>query len=209
MWALAISLATHVVFIYWAQDIKGGSAEPAPPPDVFHIDQHQPKPPPLEPIVTPKPAVPTKPETVARLSHPTPPTSHNTNGPGVVEPRGPVGPPGPIASNGPDPGTGGTVGPTDSPAPSCTAPDIAARAVDVVTPDTPEMAQEQGLTGTTQVQVSLDPSGSVTDASVYRSSGSELLDRAALAAARRSTYHADVRDCEAVSGTYLFSVTFQ
>jgi protein TonB len=209
MWALAISLATHAVFIYWAQDMHGSSAEPAAPPDIIRLDPLR-KPPPPEPIVTPKPVVPVKPAVAARTSRPVLTRVHdNANTDTVEPPVGPVGPVGPINPNGPDVGTTGSPSPTGSPAPSCTAPDVAARALTTVTPDTPAMAQEQGLTGTTQVQVSLDPSGSVTDVRVYRSSGSQLLDNAALGAARQSTYRPDVRNCEAIAGDYLFTVTFQ
>src|SRR5665213_158375 len=38
-WAIAISLAAHAVFIFWAQDLNLGHADPAPPPDVIRLDQ--------------------------------------------------------------------------------------------------------------------------------------------------------------------------
>ncbi len=207
MWALALSLAAHAVVIFWAQGIKVGSADTPEPKHIIVLDQPHPKPPPPPlAIVTPKPIAFVRPTAPAQHHPPAPPIiSHRSGTPGahVV---GPITPPGPI---GPDPGPTGAVEPTSAPAPACTAPDIAARAIDPVTPDTPEIAQEQGLTGTTQIRVSIDANGAVTDVGIYRSSGSSLLDAAALHAARESTYKADIRNCEAVSGSYLFTATFQ
>ena len=206
-WAIAISLAAHAVFIYWAQDLNLGHADPAPPPDVIRLDHPRPTPPPTV-IVTPKPVMPTHPQQTS-LHHPTPPISHNTDTTTTVEPPGKITPPGPPDVGPPDVGPTGPVGPTEPPAPSCTAPDVPAHVLNTATAETPEVAQEQGVTGTTQVEVSIDPDGKITATSIYRSSGSQALDNAALAAARQSTYKADVRACEAVAGSYLFTVVFQ
>jgi len=206
-WAIAISLAAHAVFIYWAQDIHLSHADPVPTPDVIRLEQPRPTPPPTV-MVTPKPVVPTHPQQHTQHQPPKPPVSHNTGTTTTVEP-GNIAPPGPPDVGPPDVGPTGPVGPTESPAPSCTAPDVAAHVVNTATAETPEVAQEQGVTGTTQVEVSIDPDGRITATSIYRSSGSQALDNAALAAARQSTYKADVRDCEAVAGSYLFTVVFQ
>ncbi len=208
MWALAISLAAHAVVIYWAQSIHVSVAYTPDPTHTVTIEHRPPKPPPRPLIiVTPKPIAFVQPATRAHHLRPTPPVvSHDHQGT-TTDTVGPITPPiGPI---GPDPGPTGPVEPTTAPGPVCTAPDVAARALDPVTPDTPELAQEQGLTGTTQVRVTIDANGNVTDVGVYRSSGSSLLDAAALRAARESTYKADIRNCEAVSGSYLFTATFQ
>ena len=77
-----------------------------------------------------------------------------------------------------------------------------------VTPDTPEMAREQGITGVSQIEVTLDASGAVMSASVYKSSGSAALDNAALAAARASRYSPALESCHAVGGSYLFRAEF-
>jgi TonB family protein len=80
--------------------------------------------------------------------------------------------------------------------------------VRAVPPDYPKRAQELGQVGTVQVKVSVSATGAVSAASIYRSSGSEDLDGAALASARASTYAPEVVNCFAVSGTYLFRADF-
>ncbi len=98
---------------------------------------------------------------------------------------------------------------TPTPKPACSAPDIQAKTIDAQTPDKPDDAQAQGLVGTVKVKVDLDASGAVLGASIYESSGSMELDRAALAAARRSSYAPEERECKDVPGSYLFTVDFQ
>jgi TonB family protein len=58
------------------------------------------------------------------------------------------------------------------------------------------------------VKVDLDATGSVTGVSVYQSSGSSLLDGAALGAARQTNYRPQLQDCEPVAGSYIFSANF-
>jgi protein TonB len=208
-WALAISLAAHAILIYWAQDLSRSQADPEQPVQHFRIDRPKRVPPPPTVIVTPKPVVPATPQQTTRHQPPAPPrvssgdktSSGNRPGPIVGPDSGPsgVGPTGPVEPS----------APTEAPTASCAAPDVPAHVVDTATAETPEVAQEQGLTGTTQVEVSIDPDGAITATSIYRSSGSQALDTAALAAARQSTYKADVRNCEAVAGSYLFTVVFQ
>jgi TonB family protein len=82
-------------------------------------------------------------------------------------------------------------------------------ATNKVEPDYPEMARQQGAVGTATIRVSLAPSGAVTGASVYKSSGNAQLDTSALRAARSSSYRAEIRDCEPVAGDYLFVATFE
>ena len=206
MWALAISLAAHAVFIYWGQSLTVGSADPVETPHPFRFDPRRPTPPPPSPIVTPKPVAQPRRAQTSQPRVTTPPTATDSR-------VGPVAPPGPTVTGGPV--TGPDIGPTGPPEPTaaptvaCTAPDIAAHALNAITPETPRLAQEEGLTGTAQVKVSIDAAGSVTDVSIYRSSGSSLLDTAALNAAKESTYKADIRNCEAVPGSYLFTVVFQ
>ena len=207
-WAIAISLATHAVFIYWAQNLNTGQADTTTQPDVIRLEHPKRVPPPPTVIVTPKPVEPAKPQPTTRHQVPNPPRTANN----VVAPTGEH-PPGPVASadpfGPPGPGPTGPVEPTEAPTASCSAPDVPAHVLVTATAETPEVAQEQGVTGTTQVEVSIDPDGRITATSIYRSSGSRALDDAALAAARQSTYKADVRDCEAVAGSYLFTVVFQ
>jgi TonB family protein len=84
-----------------------------------------------------------------------------------------------------------------------------AAVVNAVPPDYPEIARQMGLTGTSLVQLDLTPSGTIANASILTSSGNSLLDRAALAAARASSFRSEVRDCTPVAGSYIFSVAFE
>jgi TonB family protein len=58
-----------------------------------------------------------------------------------------------------------------------------------VEPDYPEELREQGVQGTVTVRYTVDENGKVTDAGVARSSGSDVLDDAALRAIRRFLYY--------------------
>ena len=54
----------------------------------------------------------------------------------------------------------------------------------------------------------LDRGGRLTAQSVLASSGNRWLDREALAAARQSSYRAEIRECAPVGGAYAFIVDF-
>jgi TonB family protein len=62
--------------------------------------------------------------------------------------------------------------------------------------------------GTTVVRVDLDETSTVVGAAVVRSSGYAPLDRAALAAAQKSSYRTESFACRPVASTYQFTVTF-
>jgi TonB family protein len=72
----------------------------------------------------------------------------------------------------------------------------------------PAMARELGLTGMTLVKVMLAADGAVTGATIYRSSGSSVLDRAAVKAAVATHYRSDLVRCEPEPGSYLFRAEF-
>jgi protein TonB len=97
---------------------------------------------------------------------------------------------------------------TATPKPSCAQPHVDARIIRGIEPEYPEPARERGLTGTTQIEVTLAETGAVIDARVYAGSGSRILDEAALAAAKRSTYSSEIDDCKNVGGSYLFRAEF-
>jgi TonB family protein len=97
--------------------------------------------------------------------------------------------------------------PSVPPRPACSQPFADARTIDAIAPESPEDAA--GLQISAQVQVTLDDRGRVLDAHVYQSTGVLSLDRAAVDAARRSTYAPSVVDCQPAGGTYLFRVDFQ
>ena len=91
---------------------------------------------------------------------------------------------------------------------SCAVP-VAPAALTAAAPaDLPAIAAGQNVTGITAVRIVLDPGGRLTQQSVLASSGNRWLDRAAIAAARQSSYRAEVRDCAPVGGTYAFVVDF-
>jgi TonB family protein len=91
---------------------------------------------------------------------------------------------------------------------SCEAPNVIAATIYAEQPETPAMATTMHLTGTTLVQVDLDASGAITGATVAKSSGTPLLDLAALRAVRASTFRPEVHNCLAFAGSYLFEVQF-
>jgi TonB family protein len=91
---------------------------------------------------------------------------------------------------------------------NCLQPFQTAGVKAVVPPDYPEPLR-RGNTGTAQVLVTINPGGSLADATVFQSSGDINFDRAALRAARETTYNSAVAYCQAVPGKYLFKVTFQ
>ena len=104
-------------------------------------------------------------------------------------------------------GTDTSPAPTATPQPHCSAPYVPASVTNAMPAESPEEAD--GATGQARVKVDLSAAGAVLGVSIYTSTGNPLLDRAAMRAARASTYKAETRDCEPVSGSYLFNVDFQ
>ncbi|HEY0394321.1 MAG TPA: energy transducer TonB [Candidatus Elarobacter sp.] len=97
--------------------------------------------------------------------------------------------------------------PAGSPAPPCDRPDVPATILRAVVPDTPALAQQQGITGTVQVIVSLDVDSHVV-ATRIRSSPSAILNSAALGAARQSTYQTLIMSCKPVASDLIFTANF-
>lgn len=205
--ALAISLIFHATVAYFVHVRPIEAVEYPPTPVIIHIIVH-PKP-------TPRPPKPVQHvafhhiEAVRSANHPphVRPVSHGA----VIavpsaEPTGePIAP-----GNTGTPGTGGTVNqpePTATPKPSCSSPDVEAKTLVAISPDAPADATGFGE-ALAMIKVDLDAQGRVTGASVYKSTGSLELDRAAMAAARESSYAPEERNCQAVSGSYLFKVEF-
>jgi TonB family protein len=91
---------------------------------------------------------------------------------------------------------------------SCSQPYAPARAILPVQPDALPAARAVHATGTTVVRVDLDETSTVIGAFVVRSSGYAPLDRAALAAAQKSSYRTESFACRPVASTYQFTVTF-
>lgn len=219
--AIGVSLLTHMLIASVLRPhVVVAASEPIPRHiDIIHLRVPKPTP---TPHPTPPPKPPEK-KAVIKPHAPEPPALWQTSmknrhevtivaaGPGVIAP------PFPSANTGQDTGTAEPPtgsGPKDGPppiiraTPSCAAPDEEAHVKRTVQLQEPQVAREQGLAGTTQVEVSLASDGSVERTSVYRSSGSTLLDDAALIAARETTYAAAESNCRSVSGSYLFTAEF-
>jgi protein TonB len=200
VWALAISLGIHVVFAIVARTVPTAEAAPEPPQhiEIVRIATPHPSPPP-----TPRPARPvaaSHKSTHARVSvHPPRVVAHG-GGPVSTGPSA-------IATTGP-PLTGNDVSSAaaPSPAPACSNPFEPAYTIAAVVPEAPEDAA--GIKATAQVQVTLDDRGRVTDTRIFSSTGTMSLDRAAVDAARRTTYAPSIVDCQPTGGTYLFKVDF-
>jgi len=89
----------------------------------------------------------------------------------------------------------------------CSRPNVPPTTVHAASPDLPAMAAQQGISGVVQVRVSLDANSHVVALSIF-SSPSALLNAAALAAARASTFQTRIVNCTPVAVGYLFSVEF-
>jgi outer membrane biosynthesis protein TonB len=100
--------------------------------------------------------------------------------------------------------------PTPKPTPtpqSCARPNVAATTIHPVEPDTPPMAQQQGISGAVQVVVSLNADSKVVGTRI-QTSPSVILNSAALSAARQSTFQTEIRDCKPIAADYIFTVDF-
>lgn len=95
-----------------------------------------------------------------------------------------------------------------SASPGCATPHADAAVTNVVAPAYPASAREQGATGTVLVRVVLSKTGNVTQVGVYRSSGNDALDNAALQAALASSYSAEINNCQPMGGNYIFHANF-
>jgi TonB family protein len=89
----------------------------------------------------------------------------------------------------------------------CARPNVRASVVQAAPAVVPPLAQQQGIHGTVQVIVSLDPDSRVVGARIY-SSPSAVLNQAALAAARQTTYQTEINGCRAIAADFVYSVDF-
>jgi TonB family protein len=89
---------------------------------------------------------------------------------------------------------------------ACANPNVDAL---VTKPAEPQMPRGFKAGGSAVVAVTIAPNGSVTHASVLKSSGNAQIDRSVLDAARHSTYSPKLVDCKAVTGSYLFRADFK
>lgn len=204
LWAFGLSILAHLIFAVIARVPRAEAAPETIPTKVQIVHIARPTP---APTATPKPqrqiarttpqSQPTQ-RVHVNLPHVSGPSANATSGPPVV------------ATSGPDVPGAPQGDPTASPAPprpACSVPNAPAHTINAAMPDTPDGVL--GLPATAQVQVTLDAAGRVTDLRIYRSAYNQQLDRAAIAAARTSTYAPALVDCLPAGGTYLFTVEFQ
>ncbi|HEY6234987.1 MAG TPA: energy transducer TonB [Candidatus Elarobacter sp.] len=224
-YGFAISIAVHLIVLPLVRP-QASVAEPEPVP-TFHVD-HMPTPPPTPPPTpTPRPTqppphAPPPPQAAPPrdvLIHPPhqdahphtgagePANTHTHGDPNAVP--APPGTPGPATTDAPaapPPPPTPTPHPTPTPL-SCGRPNVAPATLRAAAPDTPSMAQQQGVTGVVQVVVSLDTQSRIVGTRV-QSSPSALLNRAAVNAARDSQFRTEIRNCEPIAADYIFSVDF-
>lgn len=91
---------------------------------------------------------------------------------------------------------------------SCAA-DRSVRPIQVARPEVPALAQLEHLSGTSVVRVDLSDTGSVSSAYVAVTSGSSILDRAAIRTAKSMVYAPETRSCRPVPGLYAVEVEFK
>ena len=227
-YGFAISIAVHLIVLPMVRP-QPTIAQPEAVP-TFRVDRIPTPPPTPPPTPTPRPTPPP-----AQPPHATPPphaeqrqpvrirTQHQDAHPhtGLGEPSNththgdpnavaaPPGTPGPATTDAPaapPPPPTPTPHPTPTPL-SCARPNVAPATLRAAAPDTPTMAQQQGVTGVVQVVVSLDTQSRIVSTRV-QTSPSALLNQAALNAARGSQFRTEIRNCEPIAADYIFSVEF-
>ena len=82
-------------------------------------------------------------------------------------------------------------------------------AVKLITPSVPVAALVANAQGMAQIKVTLDSSGTLLNASVYRSTQNKDLDAAALEAVQQSQFAPPVRECKPEGGSFLVTTTFR
>ncbi len=92
---------------------------------------------------------------------------------------------------------------------TCSAPDHLANLREVFEPEYPSILKNEGVTGSTLVQVSLARSGAIQSATVAKTSGYFALDQEALSSALASKYAPETVSCRPVAGEYFVNVTFE
>lgn len=201
--ALAISLALHAVLASFVHMHSVNAFQYRATPVIVHIYVRPTPPPQPHSVVARHPVQSVRPQT--RRPHVVP----NLHGVVAITPPEATGEPIAPGNTGT---TGGVIGqpelPAGPPGPACSDPNVEAKTLVTISPDAPSSAYGSNSDVTAMIKVDLDASGRVMGVSVYRSTGALELDQAALQAARQSTYAPEMRDCQAVPGSYLFKVEF-
>ena len=98
--------------------------------------------------------------------------------------------------------------PETPPVAACAQPNVPARTVSALEPDTPYEAYVAKVKGLVQVRIVLDDRSRVLWADVIRSA-SPLFNSSAIQAARGSTFRTAVVNCRSVPAEYVFSVDYE
>jgi outer membrane biosynthesis protein TonB len=218
-YGIVISIALHALLLPFVRAEKTLAEEP--PPDPMIVDRIPTPPPTPRPTVPPTPAPRDTPHTPpsqpAQMRIVPPHTDHRSGGTSERANAHPDGDPNaqPTGAGTAVPAAGdGAATPAATPAPrptptplSCARPEVPATTLRPAVPETPPMAQQQGIFGTVQIVVSLDAQSRIV-ATRVASSPSALLNAAALAAARGSQFRTGIHNCEPVAADYIFSVEF-
>jgi len=114
-------------------------------------------------------------------------------------------PPAPATTAAPAPPTP-TPSPPATPKASCAVPNDEPKVLDPYPPETPPIAQSQGVTGTVEVQVDLDVNSRILATRAV--SGPSLLRNAAISATKASKFRTEVRNCLPQAATYRYIVEF-
>ena len=191
---------------------------PTPPPTPKPTPKPTPTPPPTPPPkATPPPKSTPPPQQAIKIN--TLKTNAHTGGPSEAGnthttgskngvPSGISNSPGPAS---PPPTAPPTQVPTPVPTPTppqCANPNVNATTINPAQPETPQVAQQQGITGTVIVLVALDENSHIVSTSIQKSPSS-ILNSAAITAARQSTFKTRIQNCKPVADQYLFEVDFQ
>lgn len=91
---------------------------------------------------------------------------------------------------------------------ACANPYVEAHVADLAQAVYPSEARDLRRQGVVLVAVEIGPTGALSSATVFRSSGFAPFDEAALLAARKSKYSPKLVNCHPVSSTYAFRVYF-
>jgi TonB family protein len=91
---------------------------------------------------------------------------------------------------------------------TCASPNIPASIAGYAFYETPSIAAAQGVTGSASVKIDLASNGGLVSNSLYASSGNPWLDAAALRSARMTHFTPELRNCQHVGGTYLYTVDY-
>jgi TonB family protein len=187
---------------------------PTPPPTPKPTPTPQPTPPPTPPPKqTPPPEQPRqiKINTLKQTSQSNNESSEAANTHTAGSTTGvPVGTPTGAAATEPPapPPTAPPATPVPTPPPACKNPNVPPHVVAAAQPDTPPIAQQQGITGDVEVVVTLDANSRQSQPPTVRKSPSRILNAAAIDAARQSRFQTEIRNCTPIAAQYLFIVEF-